>query len=134
MHEVRSLRRPGREPELPQGSVRRHGTGFALHTPQRPPVRVNWGEVCEVRAFKMDLISRDLVCLSVIAGPDGRPTRSIQLHEDMPGWYTLLEELQVNLPGCRQDWWAEVAFPAFATNERVIFKRERQPRVTLAKP
>lgn len=134
MHEVRNLsRRPGREPDLPEGSVRRERTGFALHTSNRQPVRVTWSEICEVRAFKMDLISRDLVCISVITGPDGKPARSIQLHEDMPGWYTLLEELQVNLPGCRHDWWAEVAFPAFATNERVIFKRERQSRVTLAK-
>ena len=135
MHEVRGLsRRPGREPELPEGTLRRDRGGFALHCPNRPPVKLSWAEVCEVRAFKMDLISRDLVCLSIIhAGPDGQPTRSMQLHEDMPGWYTLLEELAVNLPGCRQEWWAEVAFPAFATNERVIFKRQVQSRVTLAK-
>lgn len=133
MHEVRGLSR--REPDLPQGTVRRERGGFALHVPNRQPLRLTWPEIHEVRAFKMDLISRDLVCISILhAGPDGNPTRMMQLHEDMPGWYTLLEELGVNLPGCRQDWWAEVAFPAFAANERVIFKRQHQPRVTLAKP
>ena len=135
MSEVRGLsRRPGRMPDLPQGTLRRERGGFALHTPTHQPVKLTWGEIVEVRAFKMDLISRDLVCISVIhAGPDGMPTRSVQLHEDMPGWYTLLEELSVNLAGCRQDWWAEVAFPAFASNERVIYKRVQTPRVTLAK-
>ena len=134
MHEVRSLsRKPGRAPELPQGSLRREKGGFTLSTPEHPPLHVVWGEICEVRAYKMDLISRDLVCVSILCGPGGVPSRSIQVHEDMPGWYTLLEELQANLPGCRQDWWAEVAFPAFATNERVIFKRERQSRVTQAR-
>lgn len=131
MHEVRGLsRRPAREPDLPKGSLRKERGGFALHTPDLAPVHVAWGDIAEVRAFKMDLISRDLVCLSIHAGKDGVASRSIQLHEDMPGWYTLIEELAVNLPGCRQDWWAEVAFPAFATNERVIFKRERPSRVT----
>ena len=134
MNEVRSLsRRPGREPDLPQATLRRERGGFAMHMREGTIVGVKWTEVLEVRAYKMDLISRDLVCLSVLTGTDGIASRSMQLHEDMPGWYTLLEELQVNLPGCRQDWWAEVAFPAFAANERVIFKRERPQVVTMAK-
>ncbi len=133
MHEVRSLtRRAGLEHDLPQATLRREKGGFGMHMRDGIIVRVTWAEILEVRAYKMDLIKRDLVCLSILTGEDGVASRSVQLHEDMPGWYTLLEELQVNLPNCRQDWWAEVAFPAFATNERVIFKRERQPKVSQA--
>jgi hypothetical protein len=126
MSEFRALsRRPSREPDVPQGSLRREADGFLVQAKTGgAPARVRWDEIIEVRAFKMDLISRDLVCLSISAGKGGVASRSIQLHEEMPGWYTLLEELQANLPGCRTDWWAEVAFPAFATNERVIFRRE----------
>lgn len=125
MSEFRALsRRPSREPDLPHAILRREADGFIVQARGGAPARVRWDEIIEVRAFKMDLISRDLVCLSISAGIGGIASRSIQLHEEMPGWYTLLEQLQANLAGCRQDWWAEVAFPAFATNERLIYRRE----------
>lgn len=125
MSEFRSLsRRPAPEPDVPQASLRRDREGFCVQAKNGQPVRIAWEEVVEVRAYKMDLINRDLVCLSLSTGKNGIPSRSIQLHEEMPGWYTMLEELAVNLPGCRADWWAEVAYPAFATNERVIYRKE----------
>src|SRR5258708_341780 len=56
MHEVRSLsRRPNREPDLPQATLRREKGGFAINVRDAQPLHVTWGEIVEVRAFKMDL-------------------------------------------------------------------------------
>jgi hypothetical protein len=90
------------------------------------PLSMNWSEVCKAAAFKRDLFSVDLVCL-FLSRHDGS---GLELDEDMKAWKEFIAALPSFLPTCRdpEQWFREVAFPAFATNAIEIFSRqELQP-------
>ncbi len=105
------------------------GTGIRIHRqPGRDgeaETRVSWAEVAEVRAYKRDLLSTDLICLLVFtaAGP------VLEVHEEMEGWEELLLALPRHLPGClaREQVLARMLQPPMATNETVVYARESQP-------
>ena len=88
---------------------------------QRPAVRVAWGDVTRVTAFKRDLFSVDLVCLAFDAA-DGR---RVEVDEELPGWVELLDALPRALPGAlgREQVLGAVVQPPFATNETVVYSR-----------
>jgi hypothetical protein len=111
------------DPALPAGDIRLERSGFSVAGGDGHAVKVAWDQVLEVRAFRMDLIARDLLCLAIGLGTGPVPVRSIQIHEDMPGWYRLLDELPAHLPGFVRGWWSEVSVQAFSPNERLLFRR-----------
>jgi hypothetical protein len=82
---------------------------------------VDWREVTRVLAFKRDLLTTDLICLRIEAGPE----RSLEVNEEVPGWDALLRALQEFLPGVMdpKKIYALLSTPAFAANETVIFDR-----------
>jgi len=79
-----------------------------------------WTAVEEIRAFKRDLFSTDLICLAFKR--EGKDDY-IEVHEEMVGYHDLLEALPNRLPGFTLAWFLDVAFPAFETNHRTIWKR-----------
>jgi hypothetical protein len=90
--------------------------------PTSGPVQsIAWSEVVRVVAFKRDLYTVDCICLA-FATADGMTT---EVNEEMEGWEALTEALTEHLPGSKawSECFSQVAFPAFATNERVIFER-----------
>lgn len=82
---------------------------------------IAWDRVNEVRVFKRDLFSYDLICL-VVVSDDGFV---IEIDEEDPNWKDLMAAIPENLPGALRwgDWFSDVAFPAFVTNERMIFSK-----------
>lgn len=80
---------------------------------------IAWNRVVEVRVFKRDMFTYDLICLSIVSD-DGLV---IEIDEEDLNWECLTAAISENLPGAIRwiDWFSDVAFPAFATNERVIF-------------
>jgi len=86
------------------------------------PLSMNWSEVCKAAAFKRDLFTVDLVCLFL----SGHDRSGLELHEDMKGWKEFIDALPSFLPTCKapEQWFMEVALPAFATNAAEIFSRQ----------
>jgi hypothetical protein len=89
-----------------------------------PGSPIAWSEVVCVVAFKRDLFVVDCICLA-FAMADGTTT---EVNEEMEGWEALTDALPKYLPGSK-DWsecFSQVAFPAFATNETVVFERKSE--------
>jgi hypothetical protein len=93
-----------------------------LRDPEREPVHWQWVEVERLILFKCDLLTTDSICLRVDLADDCW----IALDEEMEGWNALVEALPRHLRGCQRldQWFSQVAFPAFATNETEIYRRE----------
>ena len=85
------------------------------------PVSVHWSEIAKAVAYKRDLIASDLICICFTT----KAGVSIELNERMIGWQELIDGLPAYLGGAkrREEWWDEVALPAFKTNERVIYEK-----------
>lgn len=79
-----------------------------------------WKDVEEIRAFKRDLFSIDLICLAFKR--EGKD-EYVEVHEEMAGYHDLLQALPTRLPGFTLAWFLDVAFPAFETNHQTIWKR-----------
>ncbi|MFO0812521.1 MAG: hypothetical protein U0796_04850 [Gemmatales bacterium] len=86
-----------------------------------PAYFVAWSNIVRVVAFKRDLFTVDCICLA-FAMADGMTT---EVNEEMEGWEALAEALPEYLPGSKiwSECFSQVAFPAFATNETVMFER-----------
>ena len=81
---------------------------------------LRWSEVEEVHAYKRDLFTTDLICLAFKRS--GRE-EYYEIHEEMAGYHDLLEIVPRHLPNFTLEWVLDVAFPAFETNHRTIWKR-----------
>jgi hypothetical protein len=81
---------------------------------------LRWDEVDEVHAYKRDLFTTDLICL---AFKKSGKEEFYEVHEEMAGYHDLLETLSRHLPEFTTEWFFSVAFPAFDTNHRLIWKR-----------
>jgi hypothetical protein len=81
---------------------------------------LRWSEIEEVHAYKRDLFATDLICL---AFKKSGTQEYYEVHEEMAGYHDLLEALQSRLPKFTLDWFSDVAFPAFETKHRIIWKR-----------
>jgi hypothetical protein len=97
--------------------IRKRPTSAPVHS-------IPWRDIVRVVAFKRDWLTVDCICLA-FATADGTTT---EVNEEMDGWETLTDGLPTYLPGSK-DWsecFSQVAFPAFATNETVIFERKSE--------
>jgi hypothetical protein len=85
-----------------------------------------WSDIRHATAFKRDLFNIDCICLHLVCA-DGT---GVELNEEMAGWSRLMDALQTYLPGCKphSDWYATVAFPAFAPNPTEIYLRASEER------
>jgi hypothetical protein len=80
-----------------------------------------WNDVQSITAYKRDLAVYDLICLRV----ELVNSRSVEVHEEMVNWQAFVDALPAKLTGCAAfgDWFQQVAFPAFSTNETPIYNR-----------
>lgn len=103
--------------------------GLTVTSRHCKPASVNaigWNEIVRVTAFKRDFFTWDCICLGIHT-VDGMAT---EVNEELDGWQTLTRDLQKHLVGCKHwsEWFPQVAFPAFATNETVLFERQSEER------
>ena len=82
-------------------------------------ISVSWSSIVSIKAFKLDLLTYDTICLAVEA--DGHD-RYIQLSEEWPGFKAVSGELESRF-AFPAGWWDSVAQPAFKTNEIVLYQR-----------
>ncbi|MBA4388876.1 MAG: hypothetical protein C0404_12910 [Verrucomicrobia bacterium] len=125
LHDVRE-----RVKSMMQG---RHNTVYSLETDdigvriksltmenEAGEVTFRWDAVTAVKTYKLDLFSVDCICLAFETS-DGW----IEVNEDMKPFGPFLEALERHLPGFppQKDWWQQVMLPAFAPNERELWKK-----------
>ena len=80
---------------------------------------VLWSEISSVSAYKLDLITYD--DFRLVIDFDNPPNR-LDLSEECPGFQEFIQALesQFRFP---PNWWSTVAFPAFKTNETLLYRR-----------
>lgn len=85
-------------------------------------VSFRWDAVISVKTFKRDLFAVDCICLA-FETPEGW----FEVNEDMQPFGAFLEVVERNLPGFppQKDWWMQVMLPAFAPNERELWRRNK---------
>jgi hypothetical protein len=97
--------------------------GFTVRAvqPETNPNSMKWSEVVKVTAFKRDLFAVDLICVFLSKADSS----GIETDEDMGGWDEFVKGLPNNLAGCKawEQWFTEVAFPAFDPKMTEIFNR-----------
>ena len=88
--------------------------------------RLAWNQVETVVAFKVDLYAHDNVEI-VLLNEQGEVLASVG--ENSGSFGAFIRDLPKWLSGCKKpdEWWDQVAFPAFQRNETVIFRRARPP-------
>lgn len=94
--------------------------GFAIVTAKATDT-VPLDEVRAIVAYKIDELTRDLVCCDILTGSgDGEQIRTI--HEEAPGFDTVMARFET-LPGFNKQWRDAVILPPFATNRTTIYNR-----------
>jgi hypothetical protein len=96
-------------------------TDFAAMKGDRVIASGSWDDVEEVRAYKRDEVTTDLICVEMRM----RDGTGWLAHEEAPGWDEFLEMAERTLPAIepRRSWELEIVKPAFKRKERVIFRR-----------
>ncbi|HJW08735.1 MAG TPA: hypothetical protein VJ483_03825 [Holophagaceae bacterium] len=81
--------------------------------------QIPWGSITEIKVFKRDLLTTDLICMEILQGE-----LAVLIHEEMPGFDWVVHELGQHLPGVEpfERWFRNVAFPAFEPNVSVIYR------------
>jgi len=82
--------------------------------------RFGWDEVTKIVTYKRDLFSVDLICLDFFVESQ---QLTYPTHEEMAGFRDLSERMRRLFPSISEGWWSEVAFPAFATNEKILYDK-----------
>ena len=102
----------GREKKPPE--IAASPDGFSVGS-----ISVSWSSIASIKAFKLDLLTYDLICFAIeVDGYD----RYIQLSEEWPGFKAVSDELESRF-AFPAGWWDSVAKPAFKTNETILFQR-----------
>jgi hypothetical protein len=102
------------------GTILTDEDGLTIKHEKGDDSALRWTEVEAVHAFKKDLFTTDLICLAFERSGE---EEYYQIHEEMAGYHDLLEALPTRLPGFNLEWFSAVAFPAFKTNQQVIWRR-----------
>jgi hypothetical protein len=86
----------------------------------QPSALLEWAEVDAVLGYKRDLYTMDMICLGFVTHRG-----TIEVHEEMNGWTSLVEELPSLLPGMHpfSQWWESVAKPPFAPSVKTLYER-----------
>ena len=93
----------------------------------RGEIVIAWKDAVRIEAFKRDLYTVDLICLSVLL----KDNKAVEINEEMEGWESLVNKLPEYFSGCQkfEEWFQLVAFPAFKPNNTTIYQRELLSRL-----
>jgi hypothetical protein len=85
-------------------------------------VRLEWSQITQVCAYKRDCVHLDQIRVALWSEDLGVGT---EMTEEDAGYEELIDSLPLHLPGClgRDEWFERMAFPAFAHNLTVLYRR-----------
>jgi hypothetical protein len=105
---------------MPDLRVDEHG--FSLSKAGKCFERYSWDEVEKIVAWKRDRGTYDEIRLTIDLSARSEP---LELSEEFNGFRPFIEAMRQRLAGVNENWWLEVAFPAFAENATDVFIRQR---------
>jgi hypothetical protein len=109
-----------RQPKSQPKRLEITGDGLALFESGREVYRFRWTEVSKVETYKRDLFSVDMICVDFAVDAD---QMVYMTNDEMDGFSELSIRLTSYFPSIASDWWSEVAFPAFATNHKILYEK-----------
>lgn len=80
--------------------------------------KVNWAEIEEIQAYKLDLLTTDEVCIDLVL-----KTSIITITEEIGGWELFVDTLMKQFPSIQKDWEHKVTLPPFDTNFTILYKK-----------
>jgi hypothetical protein len=89
-----------------------------IYNGDEPTGTVDLSSVKEIFAFKRDLFAYDVICIGFRIDDTGS---YYEVGEDFGGYEAFLEALREKFPEICDDWFREVAFPAFKPNVRCLW-------------
>jgi hypothetical protein len=94
---------------------RRFGDGTAEQ------LQLHWNDIQVITAYKRDCLTVDLICLSFSSRD-----QTVEIDEEMDGYASLVQDLPQYLEDASrfEQWFQQVAFPAFETKPTAIFRRK----------
>jgi len=98
-----------------------HDDGFTYKF-ESGPKRFKWTDIDELKGYKLDRMTIDDICIDIIYGE-----LQFTIYEDTPGWYQFIEKTKKIFPSIPKDWDWTIAFPTFATNSTILYKKEEPP-------
>lgn len=121
--------RTGKLPEVSlekpeNGVINIDEEGFSISIPKKKELvekTVTWESIEEIRAYKRDLLTVDLICWGFCFPGE---EYMIEVNEEMVGFKQLVKTAEKRFEINQDDWWSKVAYPAFATNMTVIWQRK----------
>lgn len=90
---------------------------------------IKWTEIQTILGYKMDLLSRDEICLDIFC--DNKIT--FKVTEKTAGWFVFLERIKEQFPTIEEGWDFNIQSPAFATNLTLIYDRKNRTPEQVAK-
>ncbi len=93
---------------------------FAINKKTHIEFSAQWDEINKLEAYKIDQFTTDLLCIKIYL----KNENAYNLHEDMQGFYNLLEAFKEKIPGYSDKWYEEVLQPPFEENLKVIYERK----------
>lgn len=99
--------------------------GFLITKEGSSDVRGEWADIREIFAYKTDFWSYDEICIGLRFDQSGNHW---EVAESCRGYREFLDELARRFPNMRTDWFAEVAYPAFAVNRTTLWTAESTMR------
>ena len=101
------------------------GVGVADAARGGPVWQCQWEEVREVVAWKVDVFTYDVICIGFRISDEAK---YLFVSEEAAGYGELLAALKYQYGIRLQDWFQQVAFPAFRENWTVLWSERNEAR------
>jgi hypothetical protein len=83
---------------------------------------VIWTDIQAMFGYKVDQYALDEICMDVFCNNDV----SFRVTEESAGWYVFQDRVFEKFPSIKQNWYIEIAFPAFATNLTLLYEKHNK--------
>jgi len=104
--------------KLISGEVVKTDDGILIKYEKDHRSNVNFRDVEEISVYKRDLFAIDLVCVAFRIAD-----KTFEIDEHMIGFCSVRENLSSWFAGIDDDWFYNVTFPPFETNQKIIWKK-----------
>ncbi|MCC6908969.1 MAG: hypothetical protein IT430_13580 [Phycisphaerales bacterium] len=108
-----------------RGRIEVRSTELQYESPRGRITQVPFACTRCITAYKIDVFAYERVCLLFEYEVAGRVER-LEVDEEMVGFAELTRALPQHFALRDEGWWHKVAFPAFAANTTVLWRRESE--------
>ncbi len=100
------------------GIFKYNEVGFEIEIVNKE-VKIDWKEIEEITAYKIDLLATDEIRLFLKADNG----KHFDISENTDGWFQFNEKIKQHFPSINKTWEIDISSPAFVSNETIIYKR-----------